>query len=149
MSNVEAQMAEAAKLPAIRPSSGHGRPPSREALSPVKVLALSRESTKMVMGQRTDAEEHREGVFVRGGGRHSKPEDFVRLAPGFYQFREERLVELWSERGVAYVYDHGAVPGLQRAFSCGNALSVRRLFGLADHPPFARGIPLDSFLCRQ
>merc|ERR1712039_138589 len=114
-----------------------------------KVLALSRESTKMVMGKRTDAEESREGVFLRAGGRHSKPEDFVRLAPGFYTFREERLVELWSEGGRAYAYDHGAVTRLQRVTPCESALSVRRSCGLAECPPFGRGIPLDSFLCRQ
>lgn len=154
MSNIEAQMAEAAqqRLPTIRAHTplGTARPPSREALSPVKVLALSRESTRMVMGKLTDAEEGVQGVVARAGGRHSKPEDFLRLATGLYIFREERLLELWSEGGNAYAFDYGVVAGLD-SIQPGEVevAHLRKRFGLAESPPFGRGVPLTSFLCRQ
>merc|ERR1712190_18287 len=150
---MEAQLAEATsqRLPHIRtPTPTTGRPSSRDALTPHKVLSLSRESTRMVMGKLTDNEEAGQGFVVQGGGRHSKPEDFVRLAHGLYAFREEHLLEIWAENGETFARDHGAATGLENIKpGMFDAPQLRRRFCLSESPPYGRGIPLLSFLCRN
>lgn len=114
---------------------------------------MSRQPSQMVMGQRVD-EEEQDGVLLKGGGRVSRPDDFVRIVPGLYSFRDERLVEIWVERGEVMALDHGpscrldslgGIAELKRL----DVARARELLQFPPTPPVGRGVPLAAFLCRQ
>lgn len=132
---------------------GEPVPPS----SPSRGNQPRRAKYEMVMGTRIDAEDAGEGVIVQGGGRRAMASDFQRLAPGFYRFRETRLVEIWLHHGEAMVTNHGT----NEALSSGNisltfpdgtmdAATARAEFNIpVGRAQMKGGVPLVSFLCRQ
>lgn len=142
------------RLPPITPRSAGGNPqgdqttPSSRVASPKKKAQL-----EMVMGSRIDTEESQDGIVAQGGGKRPSPNEFKRLAPGFYRFRDDVLIELWLHNGEAMVTNHGANPALA-FFSADAGLvdvgTARNRLGIPVGKAQEKGgVALTSFLCRQ
>jgi len=138
------------RLPPLTPrgrSRGEPVPPS----SPNKGSAPRKAQLQMVMGSRIDTELSQDGLVVEGGGRRPLPNDFCRLAPGLYRFRNEILVEIWLKDGEAMVTNHGHNPAVGAFPDMPVDIDTARSrldipAGMAE----ARGgVPLVAFLCRQ
>lgn len=155
--------ASRSRLPPITPRSmgasgggvGRGEPvpptSARGPRSPKKVVA------EMVMGKHMDTEESEDGIVMQGGGRRPVPDDFHRLAPGLYRFREDSLIEVWLKDGEAMVTNHGQNPAItygsvHYAFHTApvDVATARARVGIPVGTAQAKGgVPLASFLCRQ
>lgn len=156
--------ASRAKLPPLTPRSGGASKATLEPLAPESPSRGGRPQRQhraatatMIMGCRIDTEQADDGIVVQGGGKRPTPIDFLYLAPGFYKFRDEFLIEIWLREGEAMVTNHGH----NVAINAGSAQ-----FAFADAPvdvetaraslkiPYGKavvkgGVPLVAFLCRQ
>ncbi|CAE8605602.1 unnamed protein product, partial [Polarella glacialis] len=88
------------RLPPLSPKSGSSK---------LSGAAKRPKSSHMILGRRGVEDEDAEGAEdgKQSTGKPVSPHDFVRLAPGMYSFRGERLVELWVENGEPMARDHG------------------------------------------
>jgi hypothetical protein len=86
-----------------------------------------------------------------------EPQDFRRMARGFYSFRDEHVLEMRLENGEHMVYEHGVDDweddhfrdNMKALVTCDNPEMIRRELDLdVDWLPDDK-VPLDVFLCRQ
>lgn len=151
--------ASRARLPPLTPRGGAAPPGGREPTAPDSPRRAGpgrprKAQFEMVMGSRIDTEESQDGIVVHGGGKRPEPNDFMRLAPGFYRFRDEFLIETWLREGEAMVTHHGAYdanPGSVYIYQWpSDATTARSRLGIPyGTAELKGGVPLVSFLCRQ
>jgi len=146
------------RLPSLAssPDSGRARSSSMMASTPESSKYIVRASrpisptaspTQMVLGQLID-EQVVHGMFLKGGGRASKPEDFVRLCQGLYCFRENRLLELRLANGEVRAWDHGVRSNCSHPDLRGAAPEyVRKVLKVPE--ALGRGFSLACMLGRQ
>lgn len=159
--------ASRARLPPLTPrSEGKAGSIRGDPLPPTSPKAGGASPRKkqyeMVMGSRIDMEQSTDGIVVQGGGRRALPTDFLRLAPGFYRFREEFLIEIWLRDGEAMVTNHGEHNAMLGKAMGGSSVcyaspstpldvaTARARFNIpVGKAEMKGGVPLVSFLCRQ
>jgi hypothetical protein len=114
---------------------------------PSRPLSQLEPPSQMALGQLVD-EQLVNGMFLKGGGRTSKPEDFVRLCRGLYCFRESRLLELRLVSGEVRAWDHGVRPNCSHPELRGAAPEyVRKVLRVPE--ALGRGFSLACMLGRQ
>lgn len=72
--------------------------------------------------------------------------DFVRLAPGFYAFRNKQLLEVWIEHGVAYCKNHGVYNAQLVETAMCQQESAREILGLSINVDKSNSVPFVSLL---
>lgn len=115
------------------------------------VVAPKHGLEKMVLSPLRDHDTFQQGMFHSGGGRHTMPNDFVRITQGLYSFRHERLLQIWLEAGEPMVRDHGQMhqkSTIQNAKQM-NVADAYRALGVPEGPAAGRGLPLLCFLGRH
>lgn len=76
-------------------------------------------------------------------------QDFQRLGPGLYLFKEDRVLEIWLSEGEPLVYEHEHIskPPTPDEEDDADVDELRNRLGIPDkHPQDALGMPLNQFL---